>query len=128
MLKPEMVKATHEDDIVYKRKKITLRSNYFNISLKMKALYMYRVEWGTNDRFAPIFKTKEEREAAFMDFCGQYINRGIPKTDKYYIILPKIGVNDQFIIRSECVRLRPNNERQEVHSILRWRERLLLPP
>jgi len=75
MLKPEMVKATHEDDIVYKRKKITLRSNYFNISLKMKALYMYRVEWGTNDRFAPIFKTKEEREAAFMDFCGQYINR-----------------------------------------------------
>ena len=90
MLKPEMVKATHEDDIVYKRKKITLRSNYFNISLKMKALYMYRVEWGTNDRFAPIFKTKEEREAAFMDFCGQYINRGIPKTYKYNNILPAL--------------------------------------
>ena len=59
---------------VYKRKKIALRSNYFNISLKMKSLYMYRVELGINDRYAPILKTNEERHAAFMDFCGQYIN------------------------------------------------------
>lgn len=56
------------------RKKIQLRSNYFNITIKLKNLYQYRIEWGPADQYAPLFKSKEDRHEAFQSFVEQYIS------------------------------------------------------